>query len=77
MPLKTTDLMQGDHVQLLDFGETALCYRQRLFAFGLTRGAIVDVVRRAPLGCPIQLHVRGVDVMLRVSEASLVLWERV
>jgi ferrous iron transport protein A len=77
MPLKTTDLIQGDNVQLLGFGETDITYRRRLFAFGLTRGVTAHVVRRAPLGCPIQLNIRGTDVMLRAAEASHLLWERV
>ena len=77
MPLKTNDLLQGDRVQLISFGETDSVYRRRLFSFGLTRGVLVRVIRRAPLGCPIQLNVRGTDFMLRAAEASHLLWERV
>ncbi|MDX2346815.1 MAG: FeoA family protein [Legionella sp.] len=77
MPLKTTDLVVGDKVQLLDLGQTDLDYCCQLFSFGLMRGVIANVVRRAPLGCPIQLHIRGTDVMLRAAEASELVWERV
>jgi ferrous iron transport protein A len=77
MLLKTSDLIPGDNVQLLSFGETGISYRRRLFAFGLTRGVMAQVVRRAPLGCPIQLNVRGTDLMLRAAEASHLLWERI
>ncbi len=77
MPLKTNDLHEGDSVHLISFGETDAEYRRRLFSFGLTRDVLVRVIRRAPLGCPIQLNVRGTDFMLRASEASQLLWERV
>ncbi len=77
MPLKTIDLIQGDSVRLVGFGATAVNYRHRLFSFGLRQGVMVHVVRRAPLGCPIQLSIRGTDVMLRAGEASHLLWERV
>ncbi|MCH9756363.1 MAG: ferrous iron transport protein A [Gammaproteobacteria bacterium] len=77
MPLKTDDLLAGDKVRLLSFGETDSAYRRRLFSFGLTKGVLVRVIRRAPLGCPLQLHVRGTDFMLRAAEASYLLWERV
>ncbi|MCH9689198.1 MAG: ferrous iron transport protein A [Gammaproteobacteria bacterium] len=77
MPLTTTDLARGDCVQLVEFGKTEADYRRRLFSFGLTRGVTVHVVRRAPLGCPIQLNVRGTALMLRAAEASHLLWERV
>ncbi|MDF1645557.1 MAG: FeoA family protein [Legionellaceae bacterium] len=77
MPLKTNDLREGDNVQLIGFGETDVGYRRRLFSFGLTIGVLVRVIRRAPLGCPIQLHVRETDFMLRAAEASHLLWEHV
>ena len=75
--LKTTDLMCGDHVRLISFGGTDPTYRRRLFSFGVTRGVEARVVRRAPLGCPIQLDIRGTALMLRASEASYLVWEYV
>jgi ferrous iron transport protein A len=77
MSLKTTALLQGDQVKLVDFGKTDLDDCRRFFSFGLTRGVIARVVRRAPLGCPIQLNIRGTNVVLRASEASDLLWERI
>ena len=75
--MKTCDLKQGDNIRLLGFGQTDTAYRRRLFSFGLARGAEVQVVRRAPLGCPIQLDIKGTSLMLRVSEASHLEWEQV
>lgn len=75
--LKTADLVRGDHVRLIGFGDTNITYRRRLFSFGLARGAEARVVRRAPLGCPIQLDIRGTALMLRAHEAMHLEWEYV
>ena len=39
---------------------------------GVTVGATVQVIRRAPLGDPVDLRVRGYHLSLRREEASLV-----
>lgn len=43
---------------------------RRLMELGLVPGTPVELVRRAPLGDPIELAVRGVHLSLRRSEAS-------
>jgi Fe2+ transport system protein FeoA len=50
--------------------------RHRLLEMGLTCGTPVRVVRTAPLGDPIELHVRGYRLGLRRAEAANVLVER-
>ena len=76
MRITTATLQPGDHVRLMSFGLTAEGYRRRLLSLGLTRGVEVHLVRRAPLGCPLQLDVRGTSLMLREEEAALLQWER-
>ena len=73
--LDTTQLQPGDRVRLISFGQTDSLYRQRLLSLGLTRGAEMIVVRKAPLGCPLQVEVRGISLSLRKNEASLLIWE--
>lgn len=75
--IKITDLAQGDRVRLVDFGQTDVFYRRRLLALGVTRGAELLVVRVAPLGCPVQVEIRGTSLALRKEEACHVVWERV
>ena len=77
MIIKTADLQPGDRVRLVDFGQTDECYRRRLLSLGLTRGVNAHIVRRAPLGCPLQVDVRGTSLMLRCDEAVLLRWEYV
>jgi ferrous iron transport protein A len=43
---------------------------KRLMDMGLIRGTTVEVVRRAPLGDPIEVRVRGFMLTLRKSEAE-------
>jgi ferrous iron transport protein A len=44
----------------------------RLLEMGLTPGAVVRVVGRAPLGDPLELEVRGYRLSLRHAEAARV-----
>jgi Fe2+ transport system protein FeoA len=44
--------------------------RRRLVEMGLRTGAVVEVVRQAPLGGPIALRVGGGLLALRIENAS-------
>jgi Fe2+ transport system protein FeoA len=44
----------------------------RLLEMGLLPGTAVEVVRRAPLGDPIDVRLRGYHLTLRVDEAAVV-----
>jgi Fe2+ transport system protein FeoA len=46
--------------------------RRRLLELGLVPGIPVTLVRRAPLGDALVVHVRGYDLSLRRDEAALV-----
>jgi ferrous iron transport protein A len=75
--MRITDLIKGDYVRLVGFGQTNLLYRRRLLSLGITRGVEISIVRIAPLGCPIQVEVRGTSLTLRKEEAYQLEWERV
>ena len=49
--------------------------RRRLFDMGVTPGAKVYLRKKAPLGDPLEVTIRGYELTLRKSEASLVLLE--
>ena len=51
-------------------GEGAV--RRRLFDMGITPGAEVYLRKKAPLGDPIEIAIRGYELTLRKSEASQV-----
>lgn len=46
--------------------------RRRLFDMGVTPGAQVTLKKKAPLGDPIEITIRGYELTLRKSEAELV-----
>lgn len=72
-----TDLIPGERARLVHFGQTDGAYRRRLLSLGVTRGVEVCVIRVAPLGCPIQIDVRGTSLALRKEDVCHLLWERV
>ena len=49
-------------------GEGAV--RRRLFDMGITPGAEVYLRKKAPLGDPIEIAIRGYELTLRKSEAA-------
>ncbi|RLE92307.1 MAG: iron transporter [Thermoprotei archaeon] len=67
----------------LEPGDTAVIVRiegsgavaRRMADMGLIPGTKVKVVRKAPLGDPIEFEVRGYNLSLRRNEAELVIVE--
>ena len=51
-------------------GEGAI--RRRLFDMGITPGVEVYLRKKAPLGDPIEISLRGYELTLRKAEAALV-----
>lgn len=49
--------------------------RRRLFDMGVTPGADVYMRKRAPLGDPIEVTIRGYELTLRKTEADIVTME--
>ena len=50
-------------------------YAKRLQTLGFTKGTLVEFIRQAPLGDPIELKIRGSRVALRRAEARALLLE--
>jgi len=51
-------------------GEGAI--RRRLFDMGVTPGATVLLRKKAPLGDPVEITIRGYELTLRKTEAACV-----
>ena len=49
--------------------------RRRLFDMGVTPGANVTLIRKAPLGDPMEVNLRNYELTLRNNEADLVVME--
>ncbi|MDD7700023.1 MAG: FeoA family protein [Eubacteriales bacterium] len=51
-------------------GEGAV--KRRIMDMGLTKGTAVSVIKVAPLGDPVQIHVRGYELSVRKADAEMV-----
>ena len=68
--MRTLDqLSPGDRGKVIKVAGDADAAR-RLMEMGLMRGTAVEVVRRAPLGDPLEVKVRGFMLTLRRAEAE-------
>ncbi len=51
-------------------GEGAV--KRRIMDMGITKGTLVTVRKVAPLGDPIELHVRGYELSIRKADAEMI-----
>lgn len=75
--LALSDLSPGDVVRISGFHKADKAYRQKLLAMGLTPNTTIEIIRRAPLGDPIEIRVRNFYLTLRQQEAALLKIERI
>lgn len=61
----------GKFVRVNDLSSSGML-RERMLALGLTRGAMIEVVRKGPSGDPTVYNIRGAMIALRNEEASLI-----
>ena len=73
--LKTLDEFKVGETGLIKKVEGEGRLRRRLFDMGVTPGATVYLRKKAPLGDPIEVTIRGYELTLRKSEACLVVLE--
>ena len=66
---KLSEMAAGDRGTVTKVAGDAEAAR-RLMEMGLMRGTTVEVVRRAPLGDPLEVKVRGFMLTLRRAEAE-------
>lgn len=69
--MQFSDLMVGKQARVLSFNEGDDAYCERLMSLGLVPGATFTVLRKAPLGDPIEILVRGCGLSLRKEEANI------
>ena len=73
--LKTLDQFKVGETGLIKKVEGEGRVRRRLFDMGVTPGASVYLRKKAPLGDPLEVTIRGYDLTLRKVEAKLVVLE--
>ncbi len=71
------DLEPGMRGRIIGFDQSAPEYRRRLLVLGATPGTQFEVLRRAPLGDPIEIRVRGACLSVRKDEIQIMQVEAV
>lgn len=65
------DMKVGDYAVIKNVaGEGQL--RKRMLDLGLTKGCRLQLIRKAPLGDPIEIELRGFRLTIRKSEAEII-----
>lgn len=73
--LKTLDKFKVGETGLIKRVEGEGRFRRRLLDMGVTPGTTVYLRKKAPLGDPLEITIRGYELTLRKSEAQLVVLE--
>lgn len=69
----TLDMLKpGERGTIQNIRSSAPRVRQRLLEMGLTKGTVIEVIRFAPMGDPMEISVRGYRLSLRRVEAESV-----
>lgn len=73
-PLDTLSPGEKAVVERITISSPAI--RHRLMEMGLTKGTMVEMIRFAPLGDPLEVRIKGYRLALRRVEASSVIVRR-
>ena len=76
MDLHIKDLKIGETAEIVGYESKEPAYRSRLLAMGLTKGAVLKLLKLAPFGDPVELEIRGFHLSLRKAEAEILLIRR-
>ena len=63
----------GEYVTVVSVSRKCPRLFRRLTQFGLVPGTRLKVVRVAPLGCPVQIELRGYCLAIRVKDAAAIM----
>jgi len=67
--MRLSEMKEGQAGRIVSVGGE-IRLRRRLIEMGLTRGALFNIEKYAPLRDPLELVVKGTHVSLRVREAA-------
>jgi Fe2+ transport system protein FeoA/Mn-dependent DtxR family transcriptional regulator len=74
LPVPLGELPVGDRARVVEIGGVGK-HQRRMLDMGFVPGAEVDVIRKAPLGDPIEYRIKGTAVALRQQDADTILVE--
>lgn len=68
--MRIQDMEVGQMARVVSFADGERAYRQKLIQMGLARGTVFSLVRKAPLGDPVEVNCNGVLLTLRRGESA-------
>ncbi|MGY0616249.1 FeoA family protein [Vibrio sp. FJH11] len=68
--MKLSEVIPGESVTIHFLDGLSPDVRKKLMVMGLLPNTVVKVIRRAPMGDPLQVEVRGVSVAVRETIAQ-------
>ncbi|MDB1123441.1 FeoA family protein [Vibrio algarum] len=68
--MKLSELKDGESANIKSFSNLTMELRKKLMVMGVLPNTEVKVIRRAPMGDPIQVRVRGMSLAVRKNIAS-------
>ena len=73
--IKTLDKFEVGEVGVVKMITVEGKIKRRLFDMGITNGAMILLRKKAPLGDPLEVTVRGYELTLRKAEAECISME--
>jgi ferrous iron transport protein A len=70
--MKIFELQNGQQARVSGFTDGDRAYRQKLIQIGLRKGVTFTLLRKAPLGDPVEINCAGVLLTLRKGESDIV-----
>jgi len=78
---------EAEHVMAINIGSTYrilgyppsvnVAWRQKLLTMGMLPGAVIEIIRVAPMGDPVQIRTRRVSLAVRQRDLADILLEEI
>ena len=68
--MKLKDIEIGKEVKIVGYESKDRQYRQKLLRMGLVKNVTFTITRRAPMGDPIEIKLKGFSLTLRKDESD-------
>ncbi len=75
--MKIDDLEIGSEGKISGFKQGSKTYRHKLLRMGLLKGCCFRLLRKAPMGDPVEIELNGQKITLRKSEADILIIDNV
>lgn len=69
--MKIGDLDIGSEAKITGYEQGSKEYRHKLLRMGLVKGSRLRLLRKAPMGDPVEIELNGQKITLRKSEADV------